>query len=594
MTLYLTAKTIQKSLACQGNVLVRPDFKSQPRKAGVCYLAFLNQKGKLYTLNTLKDLISETSFSLGTSIGWIYSPTATRDKHSSSVAHNIELIQRIELTLTNNLNENFQLSINNPYVASALIMHLRKKNFLIKITIQSKLIWFFRRIILFSKTILIVIRTAINWLDIIHSAKKYPVKNYKPLKRDTVIFSIFHNSPGYQKDGRKGDTYFGELSKFLKSTGQKILTCGYVLSSSETISKSLADSSKLNSTFGHHLGYIDIIQTIRETMIALLGALIHLQHKSSKNTLDKLVFGDLLTATSVIYASIIIEKAVGKLLLKNPANQIIIMHENNPWELAVIRASRRVNPEVKIMGYIHCAILKSHLKHLTSSDQQSGRPYPDKIICTGGKSKELYANISAFSLNDIFIGSNLSGPLLRDNNVRRSPPKKIKTILALMEGLPEMVGFIKFLAEVGKVIPNIKLLIRPHPIQFNLKELIDASGIIIEEGALLEPSNPAELNNAISEADAVIYKGSTAAFFALHQGLPLIHYNDDWIVSDDSLIGCRSLKWNVKKPNDIVKVIGDIESMTEYAFKGETNKARKYVEEYLTDPSCKLLKSFLN
>jgi hypothetical protein len=594
MTLYLTASTAQKQNQNQGQVLVRPDFQTQPKQAGDFFLTPLNQQEKLNVINRLKNLISEISFSLGDTSGWIYSWTSTRDRHASSVLRHIELFHRIDQTLETSPGQDFQFTVLDPYLASALILHSQEKNFIIKYSFKTKLIWISQKLCVFHKSIRLLLSASLRWWRIVKAAKENPINSYSQGRRDSLIFSIFHNAPGLQTDGRIGDVYFGNLSTFLKNQGQDVLLCGYIFGDPTKISRSLGEPANTLTSFGHHLNYLDVFIALIKTVGSLMKALVFCSRHSMGAALTKLIVADLLTAPGVVLSSLLIEKATMRLLNKNPANRLFVIHENNPWELAVIRAARRAKPKIEVFGYIHCAILKSHLKHLLKSDQLANRPFPDKIICTGQNSRDLYEKVSDFTSDRIFAGSNLSGPLLADSNLRSATPIKVQTILAVFEGFPEMVGFVRFLAEVAKIVPDVRILIRPHPIQFGLKELIDKSGVNIEEGASLEPSKPTGLTEAISEADAIIYKGSTAAFFALHRGIPSIHYDDDWLISDDPLVECSALKWNVHTPMEIVKVIKEIEFMSNQDFNTLNTEARNYVKGYLSDPSPKSLEAFLN
>ena len=585
--------TASSSNATKLPQLKRPYFKTQNFGAGYEMLPSLAAEEKLETVQRYRKALSEISGRLGISPGWIYSWTSTRDRHSSNVINNLELLNRLEKTLIENSNRDLEIVIEDPYFGQVFTQLARKLGVPIKLELSVRTTFVSRRLQLFKAALRNILSSLKRWFQILRAANRYPTTAFEMKSADCIIVSMFHNLPTNQPDGRLGDVYFGQLNELISAMGQQVVLCGHILGDPDQILKSIGKLNKPNITFGHLLNWTDIFFAGFSTIISFVKLLAGYPWSCSDRRVAKLVFSDLLNASGDILSSLLIEKAMTKLLRKIPTEKVLLMYENHPWEVAVIQATKKIAESTRIVGYTHCAILKSHLKHLTAKDEKDGRPTPHQIITTGATARDVYQSITDISPNRVLAGSNLSGPQLTEDTLRNSPPKKVKTILALFQGLPEMVGFLHFLAAAKEFVPNTRVVIRPHPIQFGLEKLIRESGIDIAQGALLEPCLHSKLSDSLSEADVVIYKGSTAAMYAIYNGIPVIYFDDDWLISDDPLIETHALKVSVDCPSEITQAIKEIENITIADYKNQHQSARMYVENYLAEPTSETTQAFL-
>jgi hypothetical protein len=88
------------------------------------------------------------------------------------------------------------------------------------------------------------------------------------------------------------------------------------------------------------------------------------------------------------------------------------------------------------------------------------------------------------------------------------------------------------------------------------------------------------LETIFSQADLIVYSGTTVCLDALAQGIPVINVEFDDFLSPDPLFGFHDFKWTVKKPDELVSAFESIYKLTDSEYYSRQAKAFDFVRKY--------------
>jgi len=117
---------------------------------------------------------------------------------------------------------------------------------------------------------------------------------------------------------------------------------------------------------------------------------------------------------------------------------------------------------------------------------------------------------------------------------------------------------------------------KPHP-AFPLSDAIAIAG---EPKFSYHHANKETLEECIAWADAALYVHSTAAIEFLSRGVPVIYVNIDNIINPEPLSTFTDFRWQADSPRDLVRIITEIDSLSDEEFYDRQKKAVRYIEEY--------------
>ena len=204
---------------------------------------------------------------------------------------------------------------------------------------------------------------------------------------------------------------------------------------------------------------------------------------------------------------------------------IFTTFEGHAWERVVYASSRKINPNIKCVGYQQAIIFNSQHSVIRSLGDFFD---PDFILCSGQYSFRKIKNANLVDENKLLLfGSNRTTGLV--NEIK----KKNKTILFLPEGdLKEVLLLIDLAYDLASKNSDYKFILRFHPLT-NVKKLINKRSYL---NSL--PSN-IELSKDSLEEDYksffAIYRGSTSIIKAIEFGLVPIFYNSSNERHNDAL-----------------------------------------------------------
>lgn len=404
-----------------------------------------------------------------------------------------------------------------------------------------------------------------------------------PADADVVLISVMH-AAAVDCSGSYSSAFFGGLPAFLEAEGERVVHCGLVEGNPWRVTLALARARTAHVvTFADFFGFADLVSALIEAM--------SVRFKRVPTALSGWIADDFRRARGDILQGILIERAMRRLLTRFPSARVIHTYENNPWERAcdvAARASAR-----PVLGYLHCAVLPAHFKHHVTPDEQALRPAPDRVICTGAEARRVLLALGAYDPARVDPGCALRDANLTTLPQRAAPPRRIETVLVLLEGLETMVDALRLVAGAAKAEPDRSFLVRAHP-SLPLRVLVRAARVRIGSGVpgLLSEAPQASLIDAVAAADAVIYVGSTAAMVAAYMGVPTVKLVLDDTIEDDPMFAAPIRSPRVRDSDELLAALRAIESIPIERFRNDLEQVRAYLISYLAPPSSEAMAVF--
>lgn len=412
-----------------------------------------------------------------------------------------------------------------------------------------------------------------------------------PVCKDADVLIVSQLSINSFQNQKFQDVYFGPLPGFLSDNGEKVVVCGLVQGRPEALiaarRQCKTDQTCAVTTFGTYIRFCDFFGALKK---AVFNNIICINRSLPwGGTSKEFLRNDMIAAIPNIFYGLLIERAMERVLAANPRARIIHLYENNPWEHAVNRAARKSRR--RTIGFLHCAVLPSHLKNYIAPEERDIRPGPDKIVCTGEAARNVFLSLGAHHPADVLSGCDLRGTLPAPPNQIHHPARPIKKVLAVLEGLPSMVGFLEFLVEIAINQPEIDFHVREHP-ALPIDKLLNSSDLKNAFEEHLVKSTEPDLTKAMSQSDIVMYQGTTASLSAAYMGIPILKYVSGDPLEDDPLFQSRHLKRTVKAVEDFKNACNAFSQMSPSDYEKERLAARHYIETYLKEPTRDTMRVF--
>jgi hypothetical protein len=272
-----------------------------------------------------------------------------------------------------------------------------------------------------------------------------------------------------------------------------------------------------------------------------------------------------------------------------------LTHENNPWERAFIAGIRKINPDTRIIGYQHSVIHLASANMFQSQREMSKIPAPDVVLTTGTVPTNILCKYGAFPEERIKVSCALRYNYLDEIQPQLrhiSDDHEKRRILVALCGVIETLPLLRYVIDQAHSHPYMDFLIRAHPVLpfEKLQLLFDHTNVLPTN---IRISMGSSVMEDILECDAVLYWGSSVALEGIRLGKPVIHFNQNDILSYDPLFGLADFKWVISSQDDIVDLFDQICIIPDNKFKELQDRARRYVIEYHNPVSKEALSPFL-
>jgi hypothetical protein len=398
---------------------------------------------------------------------------------------------------------------------------------------------------------------------------------------DIILIAPIHTPMIVNNSNDYFDTYFGDLVSYYLKQNLSVLIVGPEIQNKKGKNSNLYFSKQLSIK-----SIVDFffIQNIYSLLISFFKIIFFsdppkLLYESSIKNIKNLILADFRNSFSNILICSLYEISFINLFKRYPNSKIYHTFENSTWEKSIQISLKKNEDNRSTIGYLHCAVLDSHLKLFMTEEDFQNRPMPDQIICTGLNAKKALLCQGAYPNDKVKDGIALREKYLTENFHEKEAQNQYECIV-LLEGLPSMLEFLKVILDSIDEI-NKKILVRCHPtisLDLNYFRSIKSHKNFFK----IEDSVEKNLFIDLTKSNIVLYKGTSAALYAGFMQKKLIRFKDSWWRSDNPLerspIPIHEFQ-NSKELFNLLKNSANLYS------RENLKDIQTYIKDYITIPS---------
>lgn len=246
-------------------------------------------------------------------------------------------------------------------------------------------------------------------------------------------------------------------------------------------------------------------------------------------------------------ASLRIFEQVKRLVKNVNPKSIIIPYEGHAYERICFAAARSVNPKIICISYQHTGIFR-----LSNAIRQTlAKEYnPDIILAPGNETKNELKKLPAF--NNIRI--EVLGSIRGSSNTEKSGESfrnKDHACLVMPEGImSECTQLFNFSLQCALLKPDIKFIWRLHPSITFREILVNNKSFSQLPNNIILSSNT--LESDIENCKWVLYRGTTAIFKAISEGLRPFYLVSTDELPIDPLYKLNTWRIRLNKPQEMI------------------------------------------
>jgi hypothetical protein len=503
---------------------------------------------------------------------WWYLPLAEWQPFMSALPQAIELEARITTLARQSSRTSYVMTTVDPTVARYLSDRFRGGAMVsIRSDFLDRVIWRLRGI----KTVPLRWVNGLAWLrENLRMAGNGPSGRGIPANLDSLLISRLEAGSSTIPAHHWKDRYLGELPYLVQHrTGSAALLLRAAGNSAAQARRVAAFSDFPVIVLGSLLRARDIVSILFRSLR------FRLRLGGAEPVLARAARREARSHVRAIADWLLIEVATERLLAICNPRQIICMQENSGWEQAVVHAAQRVRPRAVTVGIFHCPVMPSAFRYRTRADVRDRRPLFHTTVSLGPAHAVALRRLGDWgpllaSTGYAFRSPQLDACLALDAGPSDRPFK----LLVVLGGAFDNVAFLRWIAAALEALHDIVIEIKPHP-AYDPQPVLRAAGIAVEDGRFRLSKSEA-MDRVLSDADVLIYKGSTVAFAGLAAGVPVIHVGDGGLASDDALFASDGLSVSVATPEQLVAEIVRLRQQRPEQREAWAARARDYLRSY--------------
>jgi hypothetical protein len=560
--------------------VVDPDYLDQ-RIDGAVPLPPLDTAEERLLVAAFKELVTELSRANAGEPAWWYTWLSSRDTHNCRILDRLATLARLRKLLRTTPSGGVRLCFvcADPDLAAFAAAAAGDASWRVATDARSRLTWWGRRALAHARPAIDAAKALALALRLWGAARLWRRRRGDLAGHEAILVTLLDGGLVAQKTEPVRDTYFGDLAEELARRGESVLVFGHAAGPAAAITRRAASTRRpVVATLGHALRFADLFAAQVQAWRARIDA--RPAGAMDDPAVARFAASELRQARASQCFGFLLERALARLLDWNPGARVIHMYENNPWERACGRAAAAATPRRPTLGYLHCAVLPSHLKYFIARAERGLRPAPDRIACTGPAARQLFLTLGEHDPERVEIACALRDAAMRRHPPRRVRPERIRSILVLLEGFDRIIPLLRYADAAASRHGSIRFVAREHPM-LPLSALAHRAGVEVGGPGAVGRSDEGGLIEDVLAADAVLYQSTTAAMTAAYLGVPLIRFDRGGILSDDPLCECGALKRAVRGLRDLDAAIRHFEDMAAETYAAEAAEARAYIDAYL-------------
>ena len=292
-------------------------------------------------------------------------------------------------------------------------------------------------------------------------------------------------------------------------------------------------------------------------------------------------------ATRSTIGALRLHDAVMRLCTRFKPRALMVTWEGHAWERLAFRAARTVDPNVRCIGYQH-TILFPHTHALRMS---LGKSYdPDVILTVGEVNRDaLKASPSLRGLPILTYGSHRRGAGVH----QRRADDAAKRCLVIPEGIEsECLALFDFALTAAAFLPDLQFVLRTHPV-LPFDRLARRHARLRALPLNVRLSNNADIAVDFAQCDWALYRGSSAAVYAVLAGVRPVYVKRFQELPIDPLFALREWRRHVATSEELGALVAADRVATSEARLQEWESARAFCERYAVAPNPDIVQGFL-
>jgi surface carbohydrate biosynthesis protein (TIGR04326 family) len=531
------------------------------------------------------------------SLDWWAGSISSKNQYVSDLYRNICYYIEIIETIKQSKKDEITIAVDNKYLISQLELYCEKKNIkcmILKKAKENKLSNFIKSI----KNNTLSLFYKLNEKNIVAKKLNKQIKTRLKTNESYYVLRTWLDNRSFDSNNRYRDIFYGSLVDYIHKRENLIILGVFLSSFEENLAKVKDNNSRHpilvipTSLFIRFSDYLKAFvlqlkiffqsnsQINLSKDIEFHGYNIHLLIK--EEMINNLFNGEFRDNLLHYYAA------------KNFARKIkckyyTVPYENHSWEKLTIMALKKYSPDTLVLGYQHSSISRRLFNYFLGKDESNVIPLPDKIITVGNRPKKIlekYGNIPGEIITE---GCTFRYEYLLKKKPRRRKKNK-KILVALPVDLNDSINIITFLLKAFEKNKAFTLKIKCHPLR-PIEDIMSKSGLKLPNN--FEVIKNKTIEKLLEEVDMFLYSDTASCMEALMLGVPAIFIDIDSLYEKDPLFECQYLKWTVKNKKDLIKVINEINNMSDKEFKRQQKLGRQYMKNYYFTVNEKRMDEFI-
>lgn len=263
------------------------------------------------------------------------------------------------------------------------------------------------------------------------------------------------------------------------------------------------------------------------------------------------------------------------LFQRAPVDRLLVPFENRAWERMLALAARELSPRTVVVGYQHATTTPFHLNFLLGRGEAESLPLPDRIVTMGS------VTLTRLKANGFPERLLEEGCALRQTPAERAPVKagRVERVLVALASSPEEYSRVLHLLNTAYGDGSgPEFVLRPHPVI-----PLEAAADSLLFRHRIDPGRP--LEDALREADALLFASSTLGLEAVRRGVPAVFLGVGSFLSTDPMEDFIELKWTARTPQELRAALGEIEALSDEDLSARQAAAAAYAEAYCRPPT---------
>ncbi|MCH7562970.1 MAG: hypothetical protein IH968_04000 [Gemmatimonadetes bacterium] len=274
--------------------------------------------------------------------------------------------------------------------------------------------------------------------------------------------------------------------------------------------------------------------------------------------------------------------------------QIVHTCEGHGWEQVLAWSVRRYMPGTKVVGYDNGNFSRMALCMYPARSEFGIRPLPDRIVTNGPLYRRTLLD-EGLPPCMVSVGCALRHPYLwegeADQRVSNPPSEGVTRVLvATSMDSGDAIDLVWKAVRAFGGDPDIDVVIKCHP-GLDSKLVLRHLGGVVERDNVRFVSTP--MSALLPAVDVMLYTYSVVCFEALYHGVPPVFVKAESFLSIDQLDGAPEIRWEATTPEDLRRVVQEIQERPEAERRDWEIRARALVGEALPPISQDCVGAFI-